>query len=289
MPSIAVNKNGVIGVTWYEFEKVHAGGYQSRFSASFDGGETWLPSVRVSSYAHVIKSLPEFAAQPTVRGGGRRRETSDRQRSNKIEVWVWPSPRSYYSWNDWPGDYAGSIVAAPDGAFQTFWISNQSSVDELYTARITVQGNASVPGGKELAGLENVSSALELQYISSVWNPRKKTLSLEYQFLNTSSDTINSPLKVRIMQLESDLGVPTLVSTNGVYGHAGTVLDLSTVIPSGGLAPGQTTSSKKLSVKFAKVNQLGGIEGRDVLIEGRDVLHMKIIVYGLRRIAVRGL
>lgn len=47
MPVLAVNRNGVVGATWYD-SRDHADGlgWSVRFSASFDGGETFLPSVR---------------------------------------------------------------------------------------------------------------------------------------------------------------------------------------------------------------------------------------------------
>src|SRR5205823_1405903 len=49
MPQIAVNNNGVVGVMWYDRrDNPDNKGYYARFTASLDGGETWLPSVRVS-------------------------------------------------------------------------------------------------------------------------------------------------------------------------------------------------------------------------------------------------
>jgi hypothetical protein len=199
----------------------------------------------------------------------------DQERTNTVEVWVWPSARSNYFWNLWPGDYTG-MTAGADGAFHAFWIDNRTGVGELYTASVTVQGAVERPGGKELASLENITSALEIQYTSSVWNPRTKTVSLEYQFLNTSHDTIAGPLKVRVVQLESDLGRPTLIFPDGRFGVAGSAFDVSHAIPSGGLAPGQTSKPQKLKVKFDRLSELPG-ERR------QDVVHMKMMMFGARR------
>src|SRR5260370_4351602 len=46
-PSIAVNKDSVIGVSWYELH--HKSCFDVYFTASLDHGKTFLPEVRVSS------------------------------------------------------------------------------------------------------------------------------------------------------------------------------------------------------------------------------------------------
>jgi hypothetical protein len=122
--------------------------------------------------------------------------------------------------------------------------------------------------------LKNITSAVEAQCTSSVWDPKTKTLSLKYQLLNSSNDIITGPLKMRIVQLESDLGVPRLISANGKYG-GGAMLNLLNVIPPKGLLPGETTKPQQLQVRFDRVNQLNGINQR-------DVVRMKIRVYGNR-------
>jgi hypothetical protein len=49
MPSLAVNRAGVVGLTWDDRrDNPDNIGYTVRFAASLDGGETWTPSVRVS-------------------------------------------------------------------------------------------------------------------------------------------------------------------------------------------------------------------------------------------------
>src|SRR5260370_35671156 len=49
MAEAAVNKSGVVGVMWYDRREDPLNpGYTARFRASLDGGDTWLPSVKVS-------------------------------------------------------------------------------------------------------------------------------------------------------------------------------------------------------------------------------------------------
>lgn len=270
MPQIAVNKEGIVGVAWFELRQHSIGyGHRLRFSASLDGGESWLRSVPVSAHSFVVKHRPEFAATAVVSGGGRRPE---KQPTNLVDVHVWPSPRGYYPWNSWPGDYVAGITAGADGKYYAFWTDNRTGVGELYMAPVTVSGTVARHGEADLAKLEDVTSTLEIQFTSSVWESRTKTVSLEYQLLNTSRDTIVGPLKLRIVRLESDLGVPTLVFGPGRSDRGGTVLDLSHTIPRNGLRSGHTSMPQKLVVKFDNVNQLTDAN--------KDIVHMKVKAYG---------
>src|SRR5262245_50688094 len=53
MPAVAVNRDGVVGVSWYDRrDNADNQGYTVRFAASLDGGTSWSPSVRVSTGAN---------------------------------------------------------------------------------------------------------------------------------------------------------------------------------------------------------------------------------------------
>jgi hypothetical protein len=192
-----------------------------------------------------------------------------------MEVQIMVSPRSYYPWNSAPGDYTG-MAASADGAFHAFWIDNRTGVGELYSSRITVEGSADRPEA-QFTPLKNISSALEAQYVSSAWDPRTGILSWEHRFLNTSTDTIFGPLRLRITRLESDLGIPSLLFADGRKGWAGSVIDFPSTIASNGLAPGAMTATQRLQVKLDDV--------RDWLLgpQRGDVLHVYMKAYGIRR------
>jgi hypothetical protein len=116
--AIAVNRNGVVGITWYDGRADKTGDVAFRcqelfFTASLDGGRSFLPDVRVSS----AKNCPVTSANGEA---GRR----------------WPAG----------GDYHG-LVAAADGRFQVLWSDSRSGVYQLRAATIRVNG-AAVAGGK---------------------------------------------------------------------------------------------------------------------------------------------
>ncbi len=99
MPMVAVNRSGVVGVSWYDRrDNPDNLGYYVRFRASVDGGRTWLPSVRVSTAAHVA---------------------SDDTRKNN-------------------GDTAG-LAAAADGVFHPVWIDYRTGIPQMWTATVKVQ------------------------------------------------------------------------------------------------------------------------------------------------------
>jgi hypothetical protein len=108
-PSIAVNKDGVVGVSWYERRRERDSECQHLyFTASLDGGKTFLPPARVST----APSCPD-----TPRNGGSAKR--------------WAAG----------GDYSG-LAASPDGAFHVLWADSRNGIYQLWTARVDVNVTA---------------------------------------------------------------------------------------------------------------------------------------------------
>lgn len=102
MPAVAVNRDGVVGVSWYDRrDNPDNLGYWPRFSASLDGGATFLPSVRVSTFPNLV------------RDGNDTRVNS--------------------------GDTAG-LDADAKGAFHPVWIDNRTGTHQIWTMTIAVRG-----------------------------------------------------------------------------------------------------------------------------------------------------
>lgn len=110
-PAIAVNGNGVLGISWYDGRNggaTHRGIYRCQyiyFTASLDGGESFLPGVQVSNE-------PSCPTTPENGEAGYR----------------WPAG----------GDYHG-LAARPDGDFQIVWSESREGLYELRTARVRVR------------------------------------------------------------------------------------------------------------------------------------------------------
>ena len=102
MATVAVNKGGVVGVLWYDRREASDNlAYHARFAASFDGGLTFSPSVRVSAASNDPKAQRD--GQPFVVTGG---------------------------------DTAG-LTAAADGRFHAVWIDNRTGIQQVWTSAIT--------------------------------------------------------------------------------------------------------------------------------------------------------
>jgi hypothetical protein len=116
MPTIAVNRDGVVGAAWYDRRDDRANlGWRVRFAASFDGGETWRPSVAVSSRSNVFD--PNGMLSTSVYG---------------LALEIGFDNRQLFA-----GDTAG-FSAAADGSFHAFWIDNRTGVPQVWSARIRV-------------------------------------------------------------------------------------------------------------------------------------------------------
>ena len=113
LPAIAANKDGVIGVSWYDTRglPVKQAGYNIRFRASADGGETWLPSVPVSSVSTLWTA-------------------SVKQRYPK------PEEEAGY-WRGGPGHTAG-LAADAEGVFHPLWIDGRTGIRQVFTATVRV-------------------------------------------------------------------------------------------------------------------------------------------------------
>ena len=113
IPSIAANKDGVVGVTWFDRRNDPARKcYDLFFAASLDGGKTFQPEVRLSRKS----SCPD-------------------------------TPRNKGAFQRWTygGDYSG-LTATSDGTFHALWTDSRADVFQLRTTEVKV--NAAVMGKK---------------------------------------------------------------------------------------------------------------------------------------------
>lgn len=113
-PAVAASPDGVVGVAWFARDRANPC-FLPYFSASLDGGRTFLPAVPVAD----IPDCPDPAVPGNVVGGF---ETATR----------WPAG----------GDYFG-LAADANGAFRAVWADSRTGRYQLWTASITVER----PGG----------------------------------------------------------------------------------------------------------------------------------------------
>ncbi len=114
IPMVAAGRDGVVGVAWFARDDAVHPCFVPHFSASLDGGDTFLPAVPVAD----TSDCPDPGITGNVVEGF---DTADR----------WPAG----------GDYFG-LAADSGGAFRAVCADSRTGRYQLWTASITVDRSA---------------------------------------------------------------------------------------------------------------------------------------------------
>jgi hypothetical protein len=202
-PQVTVNRNGVVGITWYDRREDSENlAFRQRFTASLDGGESVVPSIAVSTAAH------EYA-----RGGAREGYfgLASGVRS-KGSTWLAVVTGGAYRTYDQVGDYGGMMVG-PDGVFHPVWVDNRDGVPHLYTAAVSVRGVAKRSADWDAGLGKNVSDSVSYLATVSTFSPKDCSMSLTLDLLNRSKTPMALPFTIKVKRMMSHLGVPRVDSS----------------------------------------------------------------------------
>jgi hypothetical protein len=245
MPAVAVNKDGVVGVSWYDRRDNESNDmdYMPRFAASFDGGETFTPSAQVSERPRVLGQNEEWIP------------ISDQNLISSIGVRFNPLAVGFkITRREWPwgGDTAG-LAATADGIFHPLWIDNRTGIHQMWTAPVTVAGTVAQNGSPELARMKDVSGQCVLQITELSYDRRQNLMIAKVQVKNASKEVITGLLKLRATELYSPVGQLEVVNAENHASAVGAVWDFSSSAPPEGLVPYASTQSVELRFKFVKL------------------------------------
>jgi len=236
MPELAVNRNGVLGVMWYD-RRDHPDnlGYDIRFSVSIDGGESFLPSVLLSpgggSALQMKEALLLGPFHPVPASDGR------------------TPVRFNWSYFDNGGDTAG-LTCDLDGVFHPLWIDRRSGLQQMWTTRVTVNEVAKPNGGGGLESLRDLSSKTEIRYTLAHVDLANNEIGVGAAILNTSKDPIPGALTLRLLALSSSSGLIEVQNADNGLPAGGAIWKFHTA--SGGpLEPGDLSVPRQLRFKFA--------------------------------------
>jgi hypothetical protein len=239
IPVVSVNRAGVVGVMWHDRrESPNNLDWQMRFAASLDGGDTFLPSVKVSEapFTHDWNRPP--AVQFYSLGGGNARESV---RGGNLTITAVPS-RSYFR----GGDTAG-LAADADGGFHPFWIDNRTGVPQVWTANVTVSGKAVRNGSPDLENLDDLTQKVTLEFSYPKYDPAGKTLSTQAHLVNTSTETLSGPIKIRVLTIR--LGATEILNADNHEKGSGAVWDFTAQLSDNQLKPGERTRGKAIEFR----------------------------------------
>lgn len=235
LPALAVNKDGVLGVSWLD-TRAHPGTerYDAYFSASLDGGATFLPAVRLSS-----ESSEPLGA------GNHRPSPLSFQDSNKTIRVIFLNALTRYAQG---GDYAG-LAADAEGHFHPLWPDSRTGTFQAWTARVKLERGPAGPPPAAAGTPVDLKDHVELRFDPAAYDEEKRELRLPIRIRNRSEKTIRGPLQVRVKAFGSMMtgdvyreNTPTILNApNGEKG-VGAVFDYSQAFGDfGALEPGATT------------------------------------------------
>jgi hypothetical protein len=248
-PAVAVNKEGVVGVLWYDrrddgFSKEsifsglrrtteslieHDNRWQIYFSASLDGGESFLPNVKVSTALFSNNAPGNWVPMA---------------RRDKLSFYL---PQNIY-----PGaGKAGCFAASSDGQFRALWVDSRTGVSQIWTVPIEVVGQAFPGGSSENASLEDVSPWIRYEVTDTKFLPRDRVFELYVQIQNKSSDqTLISPLKIYLLEINSGYGSWEIIENDNKKKGVGAIWDFTNLLPNGKLKPGELSGKKRFFLKL---------------------------------------
>jgi hypothetical protein len=215
-PTVAVNDSGVVGVRWFDTRNVPNGlGYDEYFTASIDGGESFLPATRVSS----------ASSWPLGRGNLTPTAFSIGSDSSGIRIGL----QSAYSFRTSVGDYMG-LSTDRNGNFYSAWTDSRSGTSQIYVSQIAVRPMPRVPASLTQ---RDVTAKVAAILDPTRYDSTTGIMSLPIRIRNTSSDTLYPPISVEVASFGSagdavkfpDLPVAAILNAQNRKSGAGATFD----------------------------------------------------------------
>jgi hypothetical protein len=261
LPSVGVNKDGVVLVTWYDRREAKDNlGWRMRAAASLDGGETFSASVPITDFANAYKATTRWHVSVGA--------NSD-DKTSLVSVFAGLDP-FFVS-----GGHTTGLAVDADSTFHPTWIDNHTGVAQLWSASLKVDGTVVKHGAADLADLKDISKSVTLELSKPDLDRVKGTLSVSARLKNISKDTVEGPVKVRVLTLESDLGVPEITNADNGQDGTGAVWDFTPQLSGAPLASMKLSAARTLTFRVSDLRPLA--PGKDFK---RSVLNLGTRVFG---------
>ncbi len=264
--TMGVNKNGVIGLAW------SSGNNCWRFSASTDGGQSFLPSIPISDCTSLPSGswnsfnyyMQAYAADD--REGEMALHSSTPAFTLRVSTGhVWRT----------------SMAVSSNGIFYPAWMTDGEGGGQIWTTSVVVGQDLPTYSLPPLSSLEDVSSGVTFDCTNGHYDELTHLISVDVAVTNRahSRATVTRPLLMQVVDLHSDFGVVEAENADNGGQNTGAVWDLSNLLPADGLAPGATTFERRRML--FRVQRTGIPVGRE-----SDLLIVKAAMFG--NLLVRG-
>jgi hypothetical protein len=236
-PAAAINKDGVLAVTWEE--KFRSGCWM--FAVSTDDG-------RSLSRAQELGTCKGEATKPSSLSSAYLFTTFfPPNRKDELST----SRINLRNARNRGGPHEHAIEVTPDGAFHFVWIDAGNGEGEVRTATVRVTTAASmIAVGTH--GLQDVTSKVTLLYGGNQFYDLKSgILALDVMVKNNSDQPLKGPLKLAVPSLYKDYGFAEIANADNKATGAGAMWDLTVSMPDGVLAPNATSRPFRLKFRYA--------------------------------------
>jgi hypothetical protein len=225
-PAISVNKDGVLGVTWFDTRNsTDDSKYDEYFTASLDGGKTFLPPVRVSTESSIPSGSGNQLLIPSA--------------YIMQEKLLMDFTSAYSRWAN-GGDYMG-LTSDNNGIFHPFWADSRTGTFQIQTAAVKVIKSTPATNTVEGTKVEkDLTNKVELIYDPAKYDSASKAIDIPIHIKNNSGQAIFGPLKLELLSIgggfewedkeEITKNTPEVLNAaNGMKG-AGAIFDFTSAL-----------------------------------------------------------
>ncbi len=260
--AVAVNGDGVLGVTWYDTrEAASEFAFHQYFAASFDGGESFTASHRVSSALSRPMGSGNLLPTPTTFSGP----------EGELRVGLLSAASRWVN----GGDYMG-LTASADGRFHPVWADARSGTYQVYTAEIRIEDGADATIAAAAGEPVDVTGRIELVNDPGAYDAETGVLDLWIRLKNNSAAPIADPIEVEIRKFGSgmddtfaEFAPEVLNADNGVGGGGARFVYDAALGTEGVLPPGGVSGAVLWRLRLVEPIRIPNLH---VYVTGRDVL-----------------
>jgi hypothetical protein len=240
-PTLAVNNRGVVGVVWNDRRAQKNECYDLYFSASLDGGETFLPNVTPGGKPTCSMAKGNWAPNAEVSAYPKTEEgqSVEGQGFNVLMI----STR-------FPGggDTQG-LDSGGDGVFHAAWIDGSSGVMRLATTPFSVPGAVAAAGKNE----RDVSTQVKLVSENCAFDWNANAFSCDMHLVNKSPLPVAGPFVVELQNMMVNLTDFRVENADNQRLGEGARWTFDAPAGSLELAPGAKTSVRPFRWKFTGI------------------------------------
>jgi hypothetical protein len=229
-PAIAVNRDGVVGISWLDSrESANGRTYREYFTASTDGGSTFLAPVVVSSVDSSLDAAANFASFPSL----------DSPRTNAAGQIEFSFMTILGRFAD-GGDYMG-LAADAAGTFHPFWADTRTSTFQVWTAAVRVAPERPTLAPSPESSVD-LTKRVRPVFDPASYDPVRKVQIVPVRFQNVSDSAVCAPLFITVHGDAPAEGSPQMLNADNHKAWDGASFDYSGAfrdLPC--LAPGEMT------------------------------------------------